>query len=156
VSTGGVTDQILEAMTSPVAVVTSRSDGNLNGMTAAWMCQVSYSPVMIAVSIAPERYTHELIIAGKVFAVNLLSEDQAHLGRHFGFGTGRGNDRFSGIDHNACETGAPILNDCYGYIDCKLVSTFNAGDHTLFIGEVLKISFDERKRPLIFNTKDFF
>ena len=54
---------ILDCITSPVVVITAKSGERINGMTAAWIMQCSFDPAMVAVSIAPERFTYELIRA---------------------------------------------------------------------------------------------
>jgi flavin reductase (DIM6/NTAB) family NADH-FMN oxidoreductase RutF len=49
------------------------------------------------------------------------------------------------------------LPQAYAYLDLKLVHTFTAGDHTLFVGEVLEAKIlHPQSRPLIFNKGDFF
>ena len=148
--------QILDMIASPVTVVTSKFGNKENGMTAAWVAQASFNPTLIMVSIAPERYTHDLIQKSKVFAVNILADYQIDIGKHFGFTTGKRVDKLAGIDCEAKKTGSPILKDCFGYLDCRVLSAFKAGDHTIFTGEVLEQFNHKDKKPLIFRTNDFF
>lgn len=148
--------EILDMITSPVTVVTSKFGNKINGMTAAWVAQASFNPPLIMVSIAPERYTHDLIQKSRVFAVNILADYQLEVGKHFGFTSGRRVDKCSGIAHGPKKTGAPILKDSFGYLDCKLLSAFKAGDHTVFVGEVVEHFIHKDKKPLVFRSKDFF
>jgi flavin reductase (DIM6/NTAB) family NADH-FMN oxidoreductase RutF len=53
-------------------------------------------------------------------------------------------------------TGAPILDDVYAYLECKMLSGVRAGDHTIFVGEVLDSKVFKDKVPLEFRSKDFF
>jgi flavin reductase (DIM6/NTAB) family NADH-FMN oxidoreductase RutF len=140
-----------------VYVITTRLGDRINGMTASWVSQVSLSPLLLMVSIAPARYTHDLIKESGVFAVNVLTSEQVDLGKRFGFQSGRRVDKFAGLEHVTATTGAPILPQAYAYFDLKLVDTFPAGDHTLFVGEVVagKILHPEVS-PLVFSAKDFF
>ncbi|PIU41235.1 MAG: flavin reductase [Candidatus Omnitrophica bacterium CG07_land_8_20_14_0_80_42_15] len=147
---------ILDMITSPVTVVTTKSGDKINGMTAAWIAQASFNPAMVMVSIAPERYTHELIKESNIFAVNILADNQIELGKHFGFGSGRNKNKFEDIKFEAKNTGSPILEGCFGYLDCKLLSSFKAGDHSIFIGEVIGQGVSKGKKALIFHSKDFF
>jgi flavin reductase (DIM6/NTAB) family NADH-FMN oxidoreductase RutF len=150
-------DIAFTALVHGVYVITTASGTQVNGMTASWVSQVSLNPLLLMVSIAPSRYTHDLIKESEVFAVNVLTADQVDLGKRFGFASGRRVDKFAGLDFITAVTGSPILPQAYAYFDARLVGTFPAGDHTLFVGEVVaaKILHPEIQ-PLIFSKKDFF
>uniref|UniRef100_A0A7V6A4W1 Flavin reductase n=1 Tax=Desulfobacca acetoxidans TaxID=60893 RepID=A0A7V6A4W1_9BACT len=150
-------DIAFTALVHGVYVITTRSGERINGMTASWVSQVSLSPLLLMVSIAPSRYTHDLIKESGVFAVNVLSQGQVDLGKRFGFASGRRVDKFAGLNYITADTGSPILSQAWAYFDARLVETFPAGDHTLFVGEVAtaKILHPEMQ-PLVFSKKDFF
>ncbi|MBW1992425.1 MAG: flavin reductase [Deltaproteobacteria bacterium] len=150
-------DIAFEGLVHGVYVVTTRVDDKVNGMTAAWVSQVSLNPLLIMVSIAPPRYTHDLIKQSGVFAINVLTTEQVDLGKRFGYKSGRKVDKFAGLEYFTAKTGAPILPQAFAYFDLKLVDTFTAGDHTLFVGEVVdaKVLHSEA-RPLRFHKDDFF
>lgn len=148
--------EILDMITSPVTVVTTKFGNKINGMTAAWVAQVSLNPLLIMVSIAPQRYTHELIQKSKVFAVNILADYQVELGKHFGFSSGKRTDKLLEIEFETKKTDSPILKDIFGYLDCKVLSAVKAGDHTIFIAEVLEHFIHKDRKPLIFRSTDFF
>jgi flavin reductase (DIM6/NTAB) family NADH-FMN oxidoreductase RutF len=140
-----------------VYVVTTRVDDTVNGMTAAWVSQVSLKPLLVMVSIAPPRYTHNLIKESGIFAINVLTSDQVELGKRFGYKSGRKVDKFAGLDWFPAATGAPILPQAYAYLDLKLADMFPAGDHTLFVGEVVDAKIlHPQARPLVFKKSDFF
>ena len=140
-----------------VYVVTTKAGERVNGMTAAWVSQVSLKPLLVLVSIAPPRYSHNLIKESGVFAINVLSRDQIDLGKRFGYQSGRKVDKFAGLDYLTAATGAPILPQAFAYFDLRVVDTFPAGDHTLFVGEVLEAKIlHPEAQPLVFKKSDFF
>ncbi len=140
-----------------VYVITTRLGERLNGMTASWVSQVSLNPLLLMVSIAPGRYSHDLIKESGVFAVNVLNAGQVDLAKRFGFQSGRKVDKFAGLEHLTATTGSPILPEAYAFFDLKLVETFPAGDHTLFVGEVVEAKIlHPDMQPLVFSKKDFF
>lgn len=140
-----------------VYVVTTRLGEKINGMTAAWVSQVSFNPVLVMVSIAPTRYSHDLIKESGVMAVNILTSEQMELAKRFGYKSGRKVDKCAGLEWITGATGAPILPQAYAYLDLKVVSTFPAGDHTLFVGEVVEAKIlHPQARPLVFKKSDFF
>lgn len=148
--------EILDIITSPVTVVTAALGDKINGMTLAWCMQAAYNPAFIAVSIAPERFTHSLIKESRIFGLNILADNQKGIGKHFGFTSGRNSDKFKGIKFRKSKSGLPVINDIYAYIECKLINVVNAGDHDLFIGEVAEKTADNTRRPLIFKSSEYF
>jgi flavin reductase (DIM6/NTAB) family NADH-FMN oxidoreductase RutF len=145
------------ALVHGVYVVTTRLEDVVNGMTAAWVSQVSLKPLLVMVSIAPPRYSHRLIKESGIFAINVLDDTQADLGKRFGYKSGRQVDKFAGLEWTAAVTGAPILPQAYAYLDLKLKETCTAGDHTLFLGEVVDARIlHSQAQPLIFKKSDFF
>ena len=145
------------ALVHGVYVVTTRLEDVVNGMTASWVAQVSLKPLLLMVSIAPARYSHRLIQESGVFAVNVLADTQVELGKRFGYKSGRQVDKFAGLEWTAAATGAPILPQVYAYLDLKLRDTFSAGDHTLFVGEVVAARIlHPEAQPLVFKKSDFF
>ena len=145
------------ALVQGVYVVTTRLGEKINGMTAAWVSQVSLNPLLIMVSIAPARYSHSLIKESGIFAINVLTQDQMELAKRFGYKSGRQIDKFAGLEWLPAPSGAPVLPQAYAYFDLKLVDTCTAGDHTLFVGQVLEAKIlRPRSQPLVFNKKDFF
>jgi flavin reductase (DIM6/NTAB) family NADH-FMN oxidoreductase RutF len=140
-----------------VYIVTTRFEELVNGMTAAWVSQVSLNPLLIMVSVAPARYSHRLIRDSGILAINVLDPGQVDLAKRFGYKSGRKVDKFAGLDWISAATGAPILPQAYAYFDLKLVETFNAGDHTLFLGEVVEAKIlHPQAQPLVFKKSDFF
>ena len=148
---------IFDALVHGVYVVTTRLGEKINGMTAAWVSQVSLKPPLVVVSIAPSRYSHDLIKESGVMAVNVLTSEQVELGKRFGYKSGRKVDKCAGLAWITKATGAPILPQAYAYLDLKVASTFPAGDHTLFVGEVVEAEIlHPQAQPLIFKKSDFF
>jgi len=80
-----------------VFVITSKWNDKINGMTAAWVSQVSFKPRLLAVAIAPQRYTYELIKNSGMFCINVLGKDQIELAKHFGFKSGKNVNKFENI-----------------------------------------------------------
>ena len=148
---------ISRAISTGVYIITVRKDNKINGMTAAWVTQVSFKPQMITVAIAPQRYTYGLIEQSGYYCINALPEEAIELAKHFGFKSGRTTDKFKGIMYRNALNGSPVLEDAYAYLECQLVNTCEAGDHTLFNGIV--VDSGELKpdaTPLLFEWGKFF
>jgi flavin reductase (DIM6/NTAB) family NADH-FMN oxidoreductase RutF len=105
--------------------------------TAAWVMQVSFDPLLLALSINPEHASYPLLHAGGGFTVNVLKQGQEDLARRFGTKSGRDEDKLAGIRWRPGRTGAPILEDGLAYFDCELSGEMGAGDHDLTLGRVV-------------------
>jgi len=148
-------DRAFGKFTYGVYVVGAKHAGRVNALTCAWVMRVSFSPPMVAVAVGKTRYTHDMIKGSGAFSVNVLAEDQVELGRHFGLKSGRQVDKFADVPYKEGVTGSPILEGVAAWLDCRLVHSYDAGDHTIFVGEVVDAG-TSRKKPLIFDPKDYW
>jgi flavin reductase (DIM6/NTAB) family NADH-FMN oxidoreductase RutF len=143
-------------ITHGVYVISTVHDGRVNAMTAAWVSRVSFVPPLVMVAVGHARFTHPMIAGSGVFAVNVLGPENMELGRHFGLKTGRKADKFEGVDFDTRTTGSPILPGCVAWLDCRVHSQHEAGDHTLFLGEIVDAGVFDDTTPLVYDRGDFF
>lgn len=137
--------QVMGTFATGVTVVTTVGDSGPHGMTANAFMSVSLEPPLILVSVDHKARTNSLIKQAKRFGVNFLRVDQQHLSNHF---AGKPNLE----DEKGLFTwyeDIPLLSDCLATIACRLWESFEAGDHTLFVGEVLDLKAYEGE-PLLF------
>lgn len=126
---------IMGQFATGVTVVTTRfGDGEVTGMTANAVMSLSLDPPLVVVSVDKEATMHQALADGQCYVINILARDQEHLSNRFAT---PGPKDFSDLDLRKGETGAPILSGTLAYLDCKLVNSLPAGDHDLFVGEVL-------------------
>jgi flavin reductase (DIM6/NTAB) family NADH-FMN oxidoreductase RutF len=147
--------EVMDLLTHGVYIIGVKYGTKINGMTAAWVNQVSVQPPMISVAVAKSHYTSELISKAKSFSVNILSPEQMELARKCGFSSGRDQDKLQEEEISYPATGSPILNNCAAYLDCKLSNQIEVGDHILFIGTVIKAN-NKNQPVLIYRSGDFF
>ncbi len=140
-----------------VYVITVRHGDRINGMTAAWVTQVSFKPALVGVAIARQRYTYELIEASGIFCINAISKEHMQLAKDFGFKTGRKMDKFANVEYINTSKGSPIIKSAYAYLECEVVQTVEMGDHLFVVGKVTDGAvLHEHAEPLIFRWGDFF
>lgn len=148
-------NETIKSLVHGVYVIGVKYKSKINGMTAAWVSQVSSKPPMISVAIGKNHYTVDLIHRAKSFSINFLSSEQHELAKKFGFVSGKDQDKLEGSDVIFKTTGAPILSNCAAYLECNLAQQIEVGDHILFIGTVVNAD-NKDKSILIFRSKDFF
>jgi flavin reductase len=140
------------AFATGVTVVTTRGEEHAYGMTANAFTSVSLDPPLVLVCVISPSEGSEHIKRNECFAVNVLHADQEPLSRYFASrDRPRGRDAFREVPHRIAASGSPVLDGALGYLDCRLHTSHNAGDHEIFIGEVLELGSNPDGEPLIFH-----
>jgi flavin reductase (DIM6/NTAB) family NADH-FMN oxidoreductase RutF len=140
------------AFATGVTVVTTRGEEHAYGMTANAFSSVSLDPPLILVCVISPSEGAEHISRNRVFAVNILTTEQEPLSRYFASrDRPRGQDAFRDVPHRFAASGSPILEGSAAFLDCRLHATHEAGDHLIFIGEVLELEVADGHEPLLFH-----
>jgi flavin reductase (DIM6/NTAB) family NADH-FMN oxidoreductase RutF len=127
-------------------VATYDADGKPNVMAAAWGGICSSDPVSLTVSVRPERWTHDALLARKAFTVCIASENMAVAADYAGIASGRRYDKFSVAGFTpvrAEKVDAPYIAECPVILECALSQTVRLGVHTMMIGAILDVKADE-------------
>ncbi len=134
-----------------VIAIAKDKNGKANPITLGWTMLASGKPPMMAISVAPKRYSAEAIRHSKCFTIALPSSEMAELALFFGTRSGRDIDKFAEFD---CETtpadtiDSVLLADAAANFECTLESEMVAGDHIIFVGRVVAshINTEPKKR----------
>lgn len=126
----------LSRFASGVTIVTTRCDGAVHGLTVSAFVSVSAEPPRVLVSLGNNTDSMPLVSRAGVFAVHILGRAHAQLGPRFAKMVPGVSDPFEGLALTTASTGAPILEDCLAWLDCRVESTLPVGDHTVFVGAV--------------------
>jgi len=141
----------LGSFATGVTVITTRGEDHLYGMTANAFSSVSLEPPLVLVCVISGTEGAKVLEQNGVFAVNILGASQEAISRYFASKERpRGLDAFREVPHGVAVTGAPILEDIAGFLDCRLHATHEAGDHLIFIGEVVALGSFAEVKPLLF------
>lgn len=130
-----------------VTVITSiRTSGEMHGLTANAFSSVSLVPPLLLICVDKKAESYPCFEESKIFTVNILSSEQESISRKFAVS---GGNKFEGISYRVGANGAPILDGAVAYLECKLAGTMDAGDHTVYLGEIEQAETHEAK-PLLF------
>ena len=143
--------KVLRMMPGGVYVVTTHDEHGPHGMTASWVMQVSLEPRLVAVAVAEGQMTAERIAGSRVFAVNLLPKDRADIAERCFTPAARLGHVPPLADYTTGMTGAPLLNDAIGALECRVGDIVETGDHTLFVGLVVGAHVRSEEAPLTLN-----
>lgn len=139
--------RVLGTFASGVTVVTVEYEGVYHGSTVASFCSLSLDPPLVLVCLAQNSANHLLIEQAGRFAVNILGQDGEALSRHF---ASRQPDKFATVPFWLGQTGVPLLEAAIATLECRLVSQFPGGDHSIFVGEVLATTVQDAAAPLLY------
>lgn len=129
-----------------ITIVTTRVDDVRSGLTANAFASLSLNPPLVMVAIDRSGHSYEFLKRAGCFAVNFLRADQEHLSRRFAT---PGPKDFSDLTIKEEVTGAPILADALGWVDCRVYDVATGGDHDVFIGEIVA-GVAEEAEPLLY------
>lgn len=129
----------------PTVLVSCGKADTANVITIAWVSPVSIDPPMLTIAVAPPRHSHGLISRAREFVVNVPSSRMIDAVWYCGTRSGRDVNKFEGagltpLPARAVET--PVVGECFGHIECRLVRSTRVGDHTLFVGEAVGASVE--------------
>ncbi len=139
----------LSHFASGVTVVTTEHDGRQYGMTVASFASLSLHPPLVLVCIERSVKTHDAIAAAGKYGVSILSSTQADISSKF---ASRSDDKFDGVELIEGDLDVPLIAGALTAIECRVYDRLPGGDHTIFIGEVLKIHTREGDPLLYFRS----
>ncbi len=126
--------EVISNFMSGVVIVTARHEDSIQGMTVSAISSLSLEPPMLVICLNRNARTQELVHLAGTFAINILGEQQGHLADRF---ASRHDDRFAGVPHHPGLTGAPVLDDVLGVVECRVEEAVTGGSHRVFLGRVV-------------------
>jgi flavin reductase len=136
-----------------VAVLTVDDEGARHGITIGSLTSLSLDPPLVGVSLGRNTIAHGLVHHARSFAISILSTEQESLARHFARSVPP-IAQWQGIETRAGEV-APLLEGALGWIECRTWAEHDAGDHTIFVGEVERLELGEPGRGLVYREGDY-
>lgn len=144
---------VMRNLAAGVTIVTTSLDGSDYGMTATSFNSVSLDPLTVQVSLSHESRTYKAISSAGFFAANILGAHQEPIARTCAL---KADDPLKNIPAKpGAETGAPLIEEAIGHLECRVSETLEKGDHTVFMGEVLA-GAHEMRPPLLYFQGDYY
>ena len=144
---------VLDRFHYGIYLITITAEDGYNGMIASWATQCSHEPPRLALAIRQNRLSHAQILETGKFCVNVLPRELASTIKNFKIADWK--NKFHAAGHSLSANGLPVLDECLGYLDCVVGQTVNAGDHTLFIGEIVAGGMKNPDKTETLSTLDY-
>jgi flavin reductase (DIM6/NTAB) family NADH-FMN oxidoreductase RutF len=127
-------DALAQFATGVTIICAHAGEGRYAGFTANSFNSVSLSPPLILWSLAHRSRSLAAFSGAERYVVNVLSTSQVELARRF---SRPHADRFAGVAFELGWAGAPRIAGCVAWLECRHHAQMRAGDHEIFIGEVV-------------------
>ena len=136
--TGDELREVMRRFPAPVAVVTTEVDGERFGLTVGSLVSLSLEPPLVGISIGRDSSSHEPLRRAEGWSASLLSGAQEAVAQHFARSGIPPVALWIGVDVREGIRG-PLVEGALGWLECRKTSEHEAGDHTIFVGEVESI-----------------
>ena len=141
--------------TGITVVTTLDGAGQPHGITVNSFTSVSLDPPLVLICIDKKTETHRILPQSGFFCANLLTDAQQDLSDRFAGRMPGLQDVFNDLAAHTEATGAPVLGDTLGFVDCRIVNAVDAGDHTVFIGQVEALGYNNEAEPLLYFSSKY-
>lgn len=138
-----------------VTIITLDDAGEVHGMTANAFTSVSLDPPLVLVCVDHKARTHAHLHTRKRFGVNVLAESQRAVSDYYARAerTYQDAEKETGASFDRTPHGTPVLHDALAYLECRLETVYEAGDHSIFIAEVEDVVVCDGDPLLFFRGK---
>jgi flavin reductase (DIM6/NTAB) family NADH-FMN oxidoreductase RutF len=134
-----------------VTVITATTPHGVHGMTANSFTSVSLRPPLVLVCVLRSGAMHRTILDSQAFGISVLSSRQRPLAQYFADRRRHADQEFDVVDWRpGARTGVPILPAALAWMECRLESVYDGGDHAIFLGEVLDLGRSSDADALLF------
>ncbi len=122
----------------------ARSGFNL--FAVSWIVPCSVKPPLVVISVNPKNLSHQLLKDAAEFTVNIPNADLLDELHFCGTSSGRDIDKIQKLSLTPVEAQTlrtPLVKECIGHLECKVIQNMEVGDHTFFIAEVVAVSVND-------------
>ncbi|HKV83146.1 MAG TPA: flavin reductase family protein [Ktedonobacterales bacterium] len=144
---------VMSRFATGVTVATTCQGEQRIGITVNAFTSVSLDPPLVLICIERASVVHDMFVKSGVFAVNFLSADQEAISTGFAASTPERYENFCGVASHPVVTGAPVFDTCLAFVDCRVVNTYDGGDHSIFLGRVVALANGEGLPLLYYRSR---
>ena len=147
---------VLRMFTYGLYTVTAKYGDDASLMTANWLTQCSFDPPLLALAVESDSHSRQVIEARGAFAVNIYESGQRELAGSLGRTFSKHPDKLNEVAWTPGPlTGSPLLATALGWVECKIAGSWPAGDHILFVAEVIEVGLNREGSPLTLKETGF-
>lgn len=139
---------------SGLFVITASDGGRETGFLASWVQQCSFDPPQLTFAVGRGRPVLDWLAPGTAVGVHVLAEGAKALVAHFGRGFAPGEAAFDGLTILREPGTAPRIAEALAWMDARITSLHDVGDHLLFVARVAGGAVQHEGRPTVHLRRD--
>lgn len=140
--------EALSEITTGIYVLTVNDGQTRHGMSSSWVTQVSGDPPLIMAAVDKRHFSHGILERQSVFGLNVVGKKGRALEDYFFSAASRTPNNLEQFAYELGETGAPLLKLAMAVFECRVVGSYPAGDHTLFVASIVRAEVRETDQPV--------
>jgi flavin reductase (DIM6/NTAB) family NADH-FMN oxidoreductase RutF len=144
--------QVFSCFPTGVTAVCALEAATPIGMAASSFTSVSLQPALVSVCMQNTSTTWPRLRDLPAVGLSVLAAHQEPQCRSLSSKTG---DRFETVKWEATPSGAVFVQDATAWLECTVVDSLPAGDHTVTIFAVAGVWADPEAPPLVFHGSRF-
>ncbi|HTV38117.1 MAG TPA: flavin reductase family protein [Xanthobacteraceae bacterium] len=117
--------------------------GNVAAATVNWVTQSAFAPPLVVVGVKTDSGAYKIVKETRTFALNMLGKEQKGVAFSFFKPTQVSEGKLSGQPYRKGSTGAPILDNAPGAVECRVTAIVEQGDHHIVVGEVVEAHLNQ-------------
>lgn len=134
-----------------VTVVTAMSGRGPIGITANSFASVSIDPPLLLWCPAKTSRRHDAFVTADRFALHVMGIGQDRVT----WGFANTAEAFEHCDWTASEHGVPLIEGCPARFECSARDRIDAGDHTVLIGHIDRVTTAPGTDVRVFLDSDY-
>jgi flavin reductase (DIM6/NTAB) family NADH-FMN oxidoreductase RutF len=138
-----------------VVVISTRLGDEYKALTATSLVSISLEPPMVLVGLEKASATRAAVVETRAFNVSLLTRAQEFIADRFAGRAPAIDTQWRTLPHRLGANGIPLIEDSAAWLECRVVDVHEAGDHDIFVGEVMAAAIG-RGDPLILWDRAFW
>jgi len=129
----------------PVVMVTTARGARSNIMTMSWHTMMEFEPPLVGCVISNRNHSFGLLKATRECVINIPASHLAEKIVGCGNTSGRNVDKFEKFrltPKPAAQVGAPLIEECFANLECRVADTRMVAKYCLFVLEVVQAWID--------------
>jgi len=139
--------QLLEP--GPVVLITTSRRGRPNVMTLSWLTMMDFEPPLVGCVLSNRNFSFAALKSTKECAINIPTASLAKQVVGCGNTSGKSVDKFKVFRLTpipAARIAAPLIEECYSNLECRVVDASMANKYNFFVLQVLKAWIDPAEK----------
>lgn len=129
----------------PIVLLTTAGKERPNVMTLAWHTMLDFEPPLIGIVLSEQNHSFKTLVKTKACVLNIPTRELGKAVAGCGNTSGRDTDKFAAFGLTpkpAKHVAAPLIDECYASLECKVIDTRMARRYNFFVLEVVRACSD--------------